>query len=423
MKDVALFNQRIKNIVDTCEHKEPEKVPVGLDYINWPWAMAGTTLEAEVNDPVQCAEKYCTFMNEIDIDFSMNAGNYETFDAFAALGSDKYPLCADRCTTQHNQVGYEFISDEEYQFLIDEFHYFKNEYWPKRNIPVFQKPEEEAYAMLKEAAKCVRNNTIFKELITEIAIRDHSIVPFDSAGASAMAALKARGEFDQGEVDERLIYDDFPGGFFISNLDVLFDSYRGMMGIFEDLIEQPEMITAAIEAMDRDQAEEFKKMPPRPKKPMHALPPATNIYNIECFLSPSQFDEYFFSGIKPKLTALAEQGKKIYLKGEGKIKHLLPFLKELPKESLIIQIDDDDIFEMKKLIGDYHSICCGMDSALYAIGDYQRCIDYVKKSFDELAPGGGFLFYQNKPLFSPSDADPQLVKDVMAFAHEYAVKK
>ena len=226
MKDAALFNQRIKNIVDTCEHKEPEKVPVGLDYINWPWAMAGTTLEEEVNDPVQCAEKYCTFMNEIDIDFSMNAGNYETFDAFAALGSDKYPLCADRCTTQHNQVGYEFISDEEYQFLIDEFHYFKNEYWPKRNIPVFQKPEEEAYAMLKEAAKCVRNNTIFKELITEIAIRDHSIVPFDSAGASAMAALKARGEFDQGEVDERLIYDDFPGGFFISNLDVLFDSYR-----------------------------------------------------------------------------------------------------------------------------------------------------------------------------------------------------
>ena len=88
MKDAALFNQRIKNIVDTCEHKEPEKVPVGLDYINWPWAMAGTTLEAEVNDPVQCAEKYCTFMNEIDIDFSMNAGNYETFDAFATLGSD-----------------------------------------------------------------------------------------------------------------------------------------------------------------------------------------------------------------------------------------------------------------------------------------------------------------------------------------------
>jgi beta-xylosidase len=76
-----------------------------------------------------------------------------------------------------------------------------------------------------------------------------------------------------------------------------------------------------------------------------------------------------------------------------------------------------------KLIGDYHTICCGMNSALYAIGNYEKCIDYVKKSFDELAPGGGFLFYQNKPLFSPSDADPQLVKDVMAFAHEYAKKK
>ena len=127
--------------------------------------------------------------------------------------------------------------------------------------------------------------------------------------------------------------------------------------------------------------------------------------------------------MKPKLTSLAEQGKKIYLKGEGKIKHLIPFLRELPMGSLIIQLDDDDPLEIKKMIGEYHTLCCGMDTTLFAIGNYQKCIDSVKNSFDALAPGGGFLFFQNKPLLSPSDADPQLVKDVLAYANELSKKK
>lgn len=420
--NINLFNQRIKNIVDSMDFREPERVPVGFDYLNWPWAMTGTTLENEIEDPEQCAEKYCSFMDEISFDFTMNSGDYESYNAFAALGSEKYTLCSDRCTVQHNQALYHYMEDEEYPLFIDDYHYFKNEYWPKRNIPAFSKSKEDAYRMLKEAAKCVRDSNEFKRIVAEKAVRDHSILVVGMGGAEAIRSLKAQGEFDQGQIDEKYLCDDFVGGMYLSNMDTFFDSYRGMMKTFEDLMDCPDQVDAAMAAMERERIEEMKHMPPLPKVPPHAMPPAMTLYNCECFLSPQQYDKYYFQGMKKALLPLAEAGKKIYLKGEGKFKHTIEYLKEFPKGSIIVQIDDDDPQEMKKLIGDYHTICSGMKTALYAIGDVKKCKDHVKRSFDTLAPGGGFLFYQDKPLLSPADGDPEVVKEVMAFVNECAGK-
>jgi hypothetical protein len=38
------------------------------------------------------------------------------------------------------------------------------------------------------------------------------------------------------------------------------------------------------------------------------------------------------------------------------------------------------------------------------MGTKEECVDFVKRCFDTFAPGGGFIFMQNKPLLCATDA-------------------
>lgn len=417
-----LFNRRLKNAIDAMNFKEPEKVPVGFDYIYWPYAYAGKTLKELIEDPEENAKEYCRFMKEISFDITGGLGMYETYDVFGTLGSNAYSLCSDDCTVQHNQAIYDFMHDDEYEILIKDYGYFKDEYWPKRNIPAFSKSPEEAYAILKDAAKKLARARRFENAVTKIGLEEYSIVPMmGMGGAGPVNKLIADGELNQDGVEEQYKYGK-AFSMYMCTLDTLHDSYRGMMGTFEDLIEQPEVIDEAIAAIDKYNFEQFSKMPPMPGPEGLAVPCCGTIFHSAPFLSPSQFDKYWFEGFKRSMLSWAEAGKRIYLKGESSFKHIVERFKEFPKGSVIIQLDDDDPFEMKKLIGDHQIISGGFRTSLFAFNDLEKCKDHVKRCFDELAPGGGYFFNVDKPLLSPADGEPSLVIDTWAYANECSEK-
>ena len=422
--DVQLFNQRIKNIVDAAAFKEPEKVPVGFEGMYWQYGLAGATLK-ELNEGdytfEEHVERYCRYLDEIEFDYTMNIGGYEAYDAYLALGSDKYPMGRDDCTVQHNQVGYHFMTDEEYELLIAEPAYFMNEYWPKRNVPAFKEPRDKAYAMLKEAAKCVRRSADFESAVCKVGVRDYSIVPVLGMTASGpLNEMKAEGIFDQSDLPEELQYGS-RFAMYMSTLDNIHDTYRGMLDTFADLSDNRDTLDAAIVAINRARFEEFKKMPPQVPEP-NALPMCGCIFHISAYISLEDQMKYWFEDFRRMLLPWAEAGKKIYMKGEGSFMHVLEPFREFPKGSIIIQLDSDDPFEAKKVIGDHQVICGGFPLALLHLHDLQKCKDQVDRCFNELAPGGGYMFNMDKPLLSPSDGDIGLLRDLYGYINEKAKK-
>ncbi len=412
-----LFNERVKNIVDAVSFKEPKNVPVGIDYLNWPYGFAGVTLEEVVNDPERNAEAYCKFMGEIPFDFSMNPGFYEPYDLFQELGSNNYSLCEDRCTVQHNQSANKFMTEDDYADLIRDPGKFMNETFLKRNVPAFHEPKEKAYEMLKKAAQAAARCVRTTERIIDYAMNRYSIVPLAMMGAPAEG--KGTVDVDMNGADaqeEKLFGENAP--FFYSPIDSLFDTYRGMMGVFEDLMECPELLEKACDAIG-----EYTEahLPPVVKEPETCpLPMGFAVYHAAPYLSPEQYDKFWFRAFKAVMMPYAEAGKKIYIKGESSFMHTIERFKEFPKGSIVIQLDVDDPYEAYKKVGDQVTLATGIRTALFALNDVQRCKDEVKRSFDTFAPGGGFLFYQDKPFLSPSDADPGMVKEVWAFANEYS---
>lgn len=417
-----LFQWRAGNILDAASFREPEKVPVGFDYLNWPYGYAGVTLEDVIGDPQKNAEAYCRFMDDIEFDFTMNAGFYEPYDAYQALGTDAYVLHEDKCTVQHKQAGHRFMTDEEYEILIGNFKYFSQEYIPKTRIPAFDQSRSEAYRQLREAAKCADRCARFSELVAETAICQHRIIPL----RIPLNGLRPAGDRADRTQEKSILELELEArgmrnytSMYYSPIDHLFDKYRGMERVFLDLYDNMELLDTACAAI-----REFTNAstPPIPtheflEKP---FPLGATTYHIAPYLNPEHYDKYWFQGFREQMLPLAEKGLKIHIKREGSFLHTIERFKEFPKGSLIIQLDTDDPLEAHQRIGGYQALCTGIRTTMLMHYNRQQCFDYLKRMFDALAPGGGFLFYQDMPLYSPGDAKPEVVREVWEFVNELA---
>ena len=399
--------------------KEPEKIPVCFETLTWPYRYAGTTLQDVIHDPVKNAEAYCKYMDVFEYDFALGCGNYIPYDAFLAVGSQGYKLHTDGSTVQHNQVGQNFITDEEYEILIKNYPYFTSEYFPKKIVPAFQHSKEEAFKMLKHAAECIVRHDKALDLIARKAVYEHQIIPI---GTPAPLPTEKEEQLvrEQGyeSVAQAYHYRPFTKLFY-APIDLLFDSYRGMLDTFEDLMNNTEILDRACQTI-QSQPDPMPPMPEDFDYTQAPLPFAAGIYHIAAFLNPEQYDKYWFRDFKKQMLPLTEKGLKIYIKGEGSFLHIIDRFKEFPAGSIIIQMDLDDPIEAKRHLAGSQTVYGGLLAAQLFQYHKDKVFDRVKQIIDECAPGGGFLF--NVPACFPTDVEPEVALEVLNFVNEYGCK-
>lgn len=366
--------QTKKYIMDVVNHREPQKIPVGIFTSGWPFHYSGQTYESVVDDPEKCSKAYCKLFDDISVDMTIsNTVGGAPYKALNAMGIKDYILSADKNSVVHNQAGHHFMGLEVYDEIIADANHFVNVTYPNSILPVLSEPKEVAYETMKEALIKCKTSVLTDMMIGDYLRNEKQILGF---------------------LDESINY-------FFSPFNAIFDYYRGIKDSLTDLRRHPQKVKAACDALW-----ELQKMywDPNPEECRDQLKVVYGVYHSECFLSPKQFDNYVFEYMKDVTEPLLNAGQKLYLLGEGRFMHTIDRLRDLPKDSVLLQLDQDDPFEVKKKIGDWATIICGISLDLLQLGSKQECIDYVKKSFDELAPGGGFIFMPNQQLVSGADA-------------------
>ncbi|MCL2825822.1 MAG: hypothetical protein FWD72_00275 [Eggerthellaceae bacterium] len=396
MANGALYEERVKNLVDATSFREPDKVPVGIEVIWWSLQYAGVKLYDVVDNPEVFAKAYTKFLDDLEIDFYMMAfGPSQAIRAYDALGSTQYRLADDGTTVQHIQAEMNLMTVDEYDDLINDYDNFMNNVMPMRNFKAFQGSKEEAYEALKKAAVALKIHNETQRLIDEVVL-DKQIVPLNPMFGWPVPPM------------------------FMSPFNKLFDQLRGVKESLIDLRRRPDKVKAVNEIV-------ASRTPPAPITPDDCLtrdpiPAGWTIYHSECFLNNQQFDEQFFQPFKKLALPYMEKGGKYFLKGEGTFLNTLDRYRELPKGSMIIVLDQDDPFEAYKKIGDWQTLVTGINMDLLKTGTKQQCIDYVKKCYDTFAPGGGFIFAPHKPLISANDVNVENLLAVFQFANEYGKK-
>ena len=384
----ALREERLKNLIDATSFVEPKKVPVTVEMGGWTYTYVGTTYAEVIDHPKRAADDYLKFLDVIEIDCMRGGPATVPIKAYQALGRNDYSIADDGIATQHQQAFEEYMRDDEYPDLIRDPAGFMRK-WGLRKYESLSKPREEAYEDIKKALIDYKNFMMTTMMIRKRMENEKGVVWFDGRSA--------------------------PVGYY-TPLSGLFSYYRGVKNTLLDLRRKPEVLREACSALM--QIVKARIGTHDPGVPMSPFPFGFAGYHPEGFLSPEQFDEFFFNNFKELCMPFMEAGLKFFIQGEGSFIHHVDRYRQLPKGSCYIMLDDDDPFEIYKVIGDWQPIGAGITIELLSYGTKQDCVDYVKKCFDTFAPGGGFVFRTSKPIMCATDAKIENVVAVYETANE-----
>ena len=376
--ELSLKEKRVQNLIDAASFKEPEKVPVGANFMGWPFSYAGVKYTDLADDPLRAAREYTKIFDDCAIDFFYSVGVAQPVNAYKALGNNYYDFGSDGTYVMNPQIDDVYCGPWIYDDIIDDPNKFYQDTYLKIRLPKLNVPRDEAYKNLLTAVMEHKKLHDFNTAVTQYLSEDKQMASF-------------RGPLR-----------------YSSPLTVPFCGVRGIKNTLVDLKRIPDKVHAAC---DSTWAVRQSNETLTPEMYSPEFPWITGSYHPEGFVSDAEFEEIFFKYFREGIIPFLEKGMKYYLMGEGSFIKAVDKYREAPKGSVIIQIDTDDPFDMHRQIGDWATIVCGLKPGMLSMASKQECIDMVKRYFDSFAPGGGFIFMPHHPLMCGNDG---IIENVIA---------
>ena len=198
--------------------------------------------------------------------------------------------------------------------------------------------------------------------------------------------------------------------------DILADKLRGYLGLVTDLLERPEKIMAACEAL----------MPHLLHVALSGADPDKNVpigfwMHRGCvpFISHEHFDKFYWPTLKPIIEEIWARGHQVLFYAEGDWNAHLKSFAELPEKSIVYHVDKADIFEVHKAIGRKFCISGGIDNALLSYGTADEVRECCKKVIDGVAGDGGYIM--DASAIIQNDASIENIRVMTDFTREYGV--
>jgi methoxylated aromatic compound---corrinoid protein Co-methyltransferase len=177
-------------------------------------------------------------------------------------------------------------------------------------------------------------------------------------------------------------------GILKSPFDILADKFRGYMGLCEDLVDQPDKVKKAAEAL----MPHMYHVALTSSDPTGTLPIGFWMHRgCVPLVTPETFDTIFWPTLKPIILELHKQGRQVLFYAEGKWKHHLKTFLELPEGSIIFHCDRDDIFEVHRVLHHKFAISGGIDNYMLAFKRPADVRQRVKEVIQGCAKDGGFI--------------------------------
>ncbi len=207
----------------------------------------------------------------------------------------------------------------------------------------------------------------------------------------------------------------------IAPFDVVGDMLRGMRGSMLDMYRRPEELKKMIDMFIQptiDFTLDFGKLAPGTKVifiPLHR--------GADGFMSPEQFEEFYWPSLTKVMEKLIEQGFIPEPFFEGGYNERLEYLEEFAKQhkgKLIYWFDKTDIIKAKEMFGDYACIRGNVPASLLVAGKPQQVEDYVKKHLEGCMEGGGYIL-DGGVSGIPDEAKHENVKAMTDAVFKYGV--
>jgi hypothetical protein len=185
----------------------------------------------------------------------------------------------------------------------------------------------------------------------------------------------------------------------------LFSLARSLVPFFRDLFECAEIVAQAIEAATPEIIS-MAKIPLRVTGGRRVC-----IYPMRSsasFISPQMFARFVLPSLKQMVASFLQAGVISVLHCDGNWTPMLPYLRELPRASCVVELDGvTDIFKAKEVLGDWLCLKGDVPAALLAQGEPDQVSDYCQDLVRQIGSDGGFILSSGCEV--PLDAKPENV--------------
>ena len=170
--------------------------------------------------------------------------------------------------------------------------------------------------------------------------------------------------------------------------DIIADKLRGYIGLVMDMHTQPDKVLAACEAL----------VPHLTHVALTTADPAKQVpigfwMHRGCvpFINHKQFASHFWPTLKPIIEELWAHGHQTLFYAEGKWNAHLDAFSELPDQSIVYHVDQDDIFAAHRKIGHKFCLSGGIPNRLLSFGTPEEVRDCCRRVIEGVAADGGYI--------------------------------
>jgi len=191
-------------------------------------------------------------------------------------------------------------------------------------------------------------------------------------------------------------------GVMLAPFDYLADGLRGLKGIMIDIHRQPDKVLEACEAIIPDIVNAALAI----ADPLRRYPIFMPLHRgAHPFLSPQQFDTFYWPSFKKAMLMLIDAGYTIRAYLEGDWGPNWKYFTEMPRGKILCDIDvQGDIFKAKEDLKGYQCIAGGMPDSLLVLGTPDEVKQRAKLLCETVGKDGGYIInggcgipYHTKP--------------------------
>ncbi len=377
------YGERALRFVNAYRVEKPDRVPVSLPLGNMPAYMAGTDLHTVMYDYDKLRQAWRKYYDENETDLAITPGMVLPAKVYDLLDYKLYSWPGHGLPK--NAMGIQFVegeymSEDEYDLLISN----PSDFWMRFYIPrVFG--AFESWKFLNPFTSIIEAPGAW-------------FMPFSrpELQASAQALINVGNEL---KTWSKMIMEfglwaqenGYPAGrmtFCKAPFDTIGDTLRGTKGIIKDMYRRPEKLLAAIDVVTDFTIRQTLETA-NASKAITAFYPLHK--GADGFMSPQQFEKFYWPSLKKVVDALAKEGIRSELFAEGSYTTRLESVNDFSKGTVGWLFDKTDMAKAKKILGKTCCISGNVPTSLLVTGEPKDIREYCRKLIDVCAPGGGFI--------------------------------
>jgi hypothetical protein len=401
-----LYEEREKRLRDAIELKEPDRVPVMMGG----GGSKGDKVKASAAFYDIAAFKAATIQSIVE--FQPDVYWAALFDnpgvALEALDPKrtKWPgyNLPDNIPTQHIET--ESMLEVEYDlFLTDPSDFIIRYHLPR------------VYGSLGPLAKLPPIRTWIMGLPTAAMVAPEFQKVAEVIRVAGDAMLKSREVTRSFDAEMAALgFPPYSLGGAMAPFDQVTNTFRGLNGISKDMHRQPDKLLRACDLFADWSIQTIKAMSriPRRANPRRGILPLTR--GSDNFMSPRQFQTFYWPSLKKVLLAMIENGTIPILFCEGNWTSRLETLHELPRGKYVCHFQHfTDIARAKSILGGHACLVGSVSPSLMELGSALEVEEYCRNLIEVGGKGGGFILSRGES-YSPKYEN---IKAVMVAANKY----